>query len=142
MRKICKLISGGLVMVMMAGLKLDLAEAEDTMACYMTKLTVDNLSNQTVRIRELRWLNSTGDSWLKTSADSGEIATGGLWQTEFCMTGLDGGSTFISILYDIKLNKAEKVWSNDHLGKQVHVQLDRTPVMARLDIARRNLRTE
>lgn len=126
---------------MMLGPQLDLAEAEDIMACYMTKLTVENLSNQTVRISELRWLNSAGDAWLSTSADSGEIEAGKQWQTELCMTGLEASSTFISILYDIKHNRAQPVWTSDHLGKQVHVQLDRTPVVARLDIARRNLRT-
>lgn len=128
-------------MVMTVALKMDLAEAEDSMACYMTKLTVENLSYQTVRISQLRWLNSAGDSWLSTSAESGEIEPGKQWQTEFCMTELEDNSTFISIVYDIKLDESKHVWSNDHLGKQVHVRLDQTPVVARLDIARRNLQT-
>lgn len=127
-------------MVMTVALELDLAKAEDSMTCYMTKLKIENLSNQTVRISELRWLNVAGDSWFSTPADSGEIETGKQWETEFCMTGLEGNSTFISILYDIKLDKAKFVWSKDHLGKQVHVRLDRAPIVARLDIARRNLR--
>jgi hypothetical protein len=141
MQTICKLMAGGLAMTLLINSELRLAAAEGPMACYMTKLTVENLSNQTVRISALRWLNSAGDFWYSTSADSGEITRGKQWQTEFCMTGIEGNSTFISVVYDIQLHDSKIHWSNDHLGKQVHVRLDSTPIVARLDIARRNLRS-
>ena len=113
-------------------------ETRQTMTCIKTRLTVENLSNRTVRIKELRWLNSTGDFWFTKVAHSSELAAGDEWQTDFCITGVGGGSTFVSINYDVLLDATAGVWSENHLGKQVHIQLTPEPVEARLDIARRN----
>lgn len=140
MQKKYRLITGVLASVLIMSLTEGQAKANGTMSCIKAKLTVENLSNRTVRINELRWLNSAGNSWFTEPADSGELTAGDEWRTEFCITGIDGDTTFVSINYDILLDDTAQNWSKDHLGKQVKVRLDREPVEARLDIARRNLR--
>jgi hypothetical protein len=136
----CRLITGMIASVLIMGLTEAQAGTKGSMPCIKTRLTVENLSNHPVRISELRWLNSAGDSWFTKSADSGELAAGDKWQTEFCISGVDSGSTFVSINYDVLLDAKAGVWSGNHSGKQVHVQLTPEPVEARLDIARRNFR--
>lgn len=123
----------------MIGLVCSQVEAGDSMNCVTNNLMVENHSNRTVRINEVRWLNSAGDSWFSTPVDSGEIASNGKWQTEFCMTGLEGDTTFVSIKYEAILEDSPRVWSESQYGKQVHVSLDQDPIVTRLDVARRGL---
>lgn len=128
-----------LASVLIMSLTEDQAEANETMNCIKAGLTVENLSNHTVKIIELRWLNSAGNLWFTEFVDSGELPAGDEWQVKFCITGRDMDATFVSIKYDVLLDGSARQWSKSHYGKQVHVRLDLEPVEARLDIARRNL---
>jgi len=141
--KLMKILHRQHVVIVLAlsviGLVCSQVEARDSMSCVNNNLTVENHSNRTVRINQVRWLNSAGDSWFSTPVDSGEIEPNGKWQTEFCMTGLEGGSTFVSIKYEVLLEDSPRVWSETQDGKQVHVSFDQNPVVTRLDVARRGL---